>query len=76
MRIPIANLSHLAYILVSETSAGLIVSKAKETTSYKAKELQGYTEWYFRLCNCLFGQERRNLANLSFLLTCTVAAVI
>lgn len=66
----------LAYILVSETSAGLIVSKAKETTSHKAKELQVYTEWYFRLCNWLLGQERRNLANLSFLHTCTVAAVI
>lgn len=37
MRIPIASLSHLAYISTVETSAGLIVSKPRETTSCKAE---------------------------------------
>lgn len=44
MRIPIANICHLARILVLETSAGLIMSKANETTFYKAKQLEVYNK--------------------------------
>lgn len=42
MRIHIADLSHLAHILVLETSAGLIMSKADETNYSKAKQLEVY----------------------------------
>lgn len=42
MRTHIADPSHLARILALETSAGLIMSKADETTSSKAKELEVY----------------------------------
>lgn len=54
-RIPIASLSHLAYILIAETSAGLIVSEASATTSGKAEEFQACTKRHFTLCNCLLG---------------------
>lgn len=73
MRIPIANICHLARILVLETSAGLIMSKANETTFYKAKQLEVYNKRYFRLHNCLLKQERRNLSSLH---ACTAAAGI
>lgn len=44
MRIPIASICHLAHILVLETSGRLIMSKAIETTFYKAKQLEVYNK--------------------------------